>query len=363
MCLAHQIDAMKAEAFGEELVGMLNGGALALMTSIGHRTGLFDAMEKLPPSTSSEIAEASGLQERYVREWLGAMAAGGVVSVDSEPENPRFTLPAEHAACLTRSAGADNFGVFAQYMAVLGGVEDRIVSCFHQGGGVPYAEFTRFHEVMAEDSGQSVLSSLFDKILPLVPGLIERLDSGIEVLDIGCGMGRALIQMARAFPNSRFTGYDLSPEVVNTANRRVREFGLTNIVFESKDLTTFDATAEPERFDLVTAFDAIHDQARPDRVLAGIAKTLKSDGDFLMQDIAGSSDVRQNLDHPIGAFLYTISTMHCMTVSLAQGGMGLGTMWGRETATAMLQEAGFGQIEIQMLDHDIQNDYYVIRKA
>ena len=344
------------------MLDLLNHGSLAVMLSIGHRTGLLDKMSELPAATSEEIAAAAGLNERYVREWLGAMAAGGIVEISPNGQAPKFTLPTEHAALLTRAAGADNMGVFTQYIGLMGTVEDKVVDCFKNGGGVPYSEYKRFHEVMAEDSGQSVLSSLFDIILPLVPGLVDRLKQGIEVLDIGCGMGRALNQMAQRFPNSRFTGCDLSEEAISKANSEAAEHATGNIRFEVRDLTTFDNDAPVARYDFITSFDAIHDQAQPDRVLAGICRALKPDGVYLMQDISASSQMENNLDHPLGSLLYTISTMHCMTVSLAQGGMGLGTMWGRETAREMLRNAGFGEVDIHQLDHDMQNDYYVVRK-
>ena len=187
-------DAAKAQAFADRLLTTLNDGALCLMISIGHRTGLLDAMRATARATSAEIATKAGLNERYVREWLGAMVTGRIVDVD--PATSRFSLPPEHAAFLTRAAGADNIGVFSQYIALLGGVEDDIVECFKKGGGVPYARFPRFHEVMAEDSGQSVLSSLESHILPLAPGLTERLAKGIRVLDAGCGRGRILTRLA-----------------------------------------------------------------------------------------------------------------------------------------------------------------------
>ena len=158
MALDPKYDSAKANGFAERLLTTLNDGALCLMISIGHRTGLLDAMRDAAPATSAEIAGKAGLNERYVREWLGAMVTGRIVDVD--PATNRFSLPAEHAAFLTRSAGADNIGVFTQYISLLGSVEDDIVECFKKGGGVPYAKFPRFHEVMAEDSGQSVLSSV-----------------------------------------------------------------------------------------------------------------------------------------------------------------------------------------------------------
>lgn len=309
-----------AEAFADRLMGALNDGALCLMASIGHRTGLFDAMRDQPPQTSGEIASRAGLNERYVREWLGAMVCSGVINVD--PLSVRYHLPPEHAAYLTRAAGADNLAVFAQYVPLLGNVEDDIVECFRKGGGVPYARFPRFHAVMAEDSGLSVLSSLESHILPLIPGLAEQLARGLRGLDAGCGSGRTLNRLAELFPNSRFVGMDLSKEAIRAARDEASARGLKNVEFVPADLGEFDQTAEPESFNFITTFDAVHDQGKPLNLLKGIYRALARDGVYLMQDIKGSSDVYKNIEHPIGTFLYTVSCLHCMTVSLAQGGEG-----------------------------------------
>jgi len=188
------------------MLGMMNEAALALMVSVGHRTGLFDAMAQMPPATSAEIASAAALDERYVREWLAAMTTGRIT---------------EHDA------------------ARLG---------------------------------------------------------------------------------------------------------------------------ETARFDFITTFDAIHDQARPDLVLAGIAAALRPGGVYLCVDTSASSELADNLGHPLGPFLYTVSAMHCMTVSLADGGMGLGTMWGEQTARRMLAEAGFSSVEARRLDSDFVNAYFIARK-
>jgi ubiquinone/menaquinone biosynthesis C-methylase UbiE len=354
------LDSAKAEAFAVRLLRALNDGGLCLMVSIGHRVGLFDAMRELPPATSDEIARRAGLNERYVREWLGAMVTGLVVDID--PESNRYLLPPEHAAFLTRGAGADNIAVFTQYISLLGSVEDDIVECFKNGGGVAYATFPRFHAVMAEDSGQSVLSSLETHIVPLVPGLADRLAAGIHMLDVGCGRGRIVNRLAELYPRSRFTGMDLSSDAVLTAWEEAAEKKLRNVEFMVTDLSNFDEKAEDEAFDFVTTFDAIHDQAKPLNVLKGIHRTLRRDGVYLMQDIKGSSQVQKNIDHPLGTFLYTVSCLHCMTVSLAQGGEGLGAMWGEEKTRAYLERAGFRSIEKHELAHDIQNNWYVVRK-
>ena len=352
-----EIDQAKAEAFADRMLNVLNEGALALMTSMGHRTGLFDVMSTLPPSTTDRIAEAAGLNERYVREWLGAMVTGGFIEYN--PDEATYHLPPEHAAFLTRAATPDNIAAFAQYIPLLGTVEDQVVACFKNGGGVPYSSFDRFHEVMAEDSGQTVVAALMDSILPLVPGLIEELEGGIEVLDVGCGAGRALNLMAKAFPNSMFAGYDISEEAIATGRKTAEQNGLTNLEFEVRDATALNAV---DRFKLITAFDAIHDQVDPAGVLQEIARALHPEGTFLMQDIAASSKVQNNIDHPVGPLLYALSVMHCMTVSLAENGAGLGTMWGEELARSMLQEAGFTKIEVEKLPHDFQNIYFIIKK-
>ena len=360
MSSSPEFDQTRAEQFAGRILSALNEGALCLMMSVGHQTGLFDVMRTLPPSTSAEIAKQAGLNERYVREWLGAMVTARVVEVD--PATSRFLLPAEHAAFLTRSAGADNLAVFAQYIPLLGAIEDDIVACFKNGGGVPYARFPRFHAVMAEDSGQSVLSSLESHILPLVPGLADRLARGLRVLDVGCGRGRILHRLAQLFPASRFTGMDLSEDAIAYARDEAARLGLRNVEFVVADLSDFDTSAEPGVFDCITTFDAVHDQARPLNVLKGIHRALKPDGIYLMQDIKGSSDPHKNLDHPIGTFLYTVSCMHCMTVSLAQGGEGLGAMWGEEMTRDYVRRAGFTSIETHQPAHDIQNNWYVVRK-
>lgn len=352
------IDPNAVDAFSERMIGMLNSAGLALMTSIGHRTGLFDTMARVPPSTHEEIAAAAGLNARYVQEWLGAMVTGRIVTY--EPGPGLYHLPGEHAAALTRAAAPNNCAGFMQWVATLGAVESGIVDCFKTGGGLPYEAYPRFHEVMAEESDQIVIPGLFDHILPLVPDLAARLEAGIEALDVGCGSGSAILTLAEGFPASRFTGYDLCPEAIARALAEAERRGLENVRFEVQDAALMrDAGA----FDLVMTFDAIHDQARPDVVLANIRRALRPAGVYLMQDIAGSSQVENNLDHPVAPFLYTISCMSCMSVSLGQGGLGLGAMWGQEAALRMLAEAGFEGVSANQLEHDIQNTYYVARNG
>lgn len=346
----------KAEAFSESLVDALNKSAIALALSIGDRCGLFKAMAGMPASTSRQIADAANLNERYVREWLGTMVTGRVVNYF--PETQTYQLPAEHAAYLT-DEGEYNFASAMQFVPVLAGVEDRLVECFEKGGGVPYSAYPRFHEVMAKESSQTTVAALETHIIPLVSGLHEKLEAGIDVLDVGCGAGQAMIVLAERYPNSRFAGYDFSEEGIATANSEAESRGLKNVRFEVRDAANI---GETEAYDLITSFDSIHDQADPAGMLASIAAALRNDGVYLAQDITGSSYLEKNLDLPVAPWLYTISLTHCMTVSLAYGGKGLGAMWGEEKAVEMMKDAGFANVSINHLDHDFMNTYYVATK-
>lgn len=349
---------MTTEQFAEEIVGTIDSASTAILLSIGHQTGLFDTMAALKPATSAEIADAAGLNERYVREWLGGMAAAQVV--DFDPATATYVLPGERAAVLTRNAGPDNLARVAQFIALLGEVEQKIIGCFHNGGGLPYSEYPRFHKLMAEQSGEVFDAALIDVILPLVDGLPEQLHSGVDVADIGCGSGHAVNVMARAFPASRFTGIDFSDEGLAVGRAEADRLGLQNATFLAQDVAALDIT---EAFDVITAFDAIHDQAQPAEVLANIHRALRPGGVLLMVDIKASSNVEDNIGAPLATYKYTVSTMHCMSVSLALGGAGLGTVWGRQLAEKMLADAGFGDVTVSEIESDPFNNYYIARKS
>ncbi|HTZ94181.1 MAG TPA: class I SAM-dependent methyltransferase [Streptosporangiaceae bacterium] len=344
--------------FAKRMVHMANEAMLALMVSVGHRTGLFDVMATMPAATSADIAARAELDERYVREWLAAMTTGRIVGHDGEAGT--FWLPSGHAAWLTRTSGPDNLAISTQYVGLLALVEDQVVDCFRHGGGVPYSSFPKFQALMAEDSGAVHDASLISVTLPLVTGLIDRLERGIDAADVGCGSGHAANLMAEAFPHSRFAGFDMSDTGLAAARAEADSKHLTNVRFEKRDAAYLAETAQ---FDFITTFDAVHDQARPDLMLAGIAKALRPGGIYLCVDVRGSSILAENLDHPLGPFIYTVSCMHCMTVSLADGGMGLGTMWGEQKAQQMLGEAGFSSVEVVHVDGDIANTYFIARRT
>jgi ubiquinone/menaquinone biosynthesis C-methylase UbiE len=239
-------------------------------------------------------------------------------------------------------------------------VETDVVECFRNGGGVSYDRYPRFAQIMRSDSAAVFDAFLIDTVLPLAPGLPEQLRAGVDVADVGCGAGHAINLMAREYPKSRFTGFDFSSEAIAIAKGEAREWGLTNASFEVQDVAALDVA---DGFDVVTAFDAIHDQAHPRWVLAAVHRALKPGGTFLMCDTTGSSHVERNMELPLGPFMYTVSYLHCMAVSLAYDGEGLGTVWGEELARDLLREAGFGSVEVNRVEGDLFNNYYLAKKV
>ncbi|OBJ03663.1 methyltransferase [Mycobacterium sp. 1165196.3] len=348
------------EEFTERITAAIDGASLTLLLSIGHQTGLLDTMAGMAPATSAQIAEAAGLNERYVREWLAGMTTGRVVEYD--PATASYSLPAQRAAVLTRAAGPDNLALVTLLVPVLAEVEQKIIGCFRAGGGLPYSEFPRFHALMAEQSGVVYDTALVDVVLPLVDDLVPRLRAGADVADFGCGSGHAINVMAQAFPASRFTGIDFSEQAIATGIREAAERGLANAAFESHNLADLDMASKKDAYDVITVFDAIHDQAQPARVLENIYRALRPGGVLLMADIKASSRLEENIGVPMSTYLYTTSLMHCMTVSLALDGAGLGTAWGTQLAISMLGDAGFDDVRVAEIESDPINNYYIARK-
>lgn len=345
------------EQFAERIVGTIDNACLAILLSIGHQTGLLDTLAKLPPATSAQIADASGLNERYVREWLGGVVAAQIVDYDAGAQT--YSLPSDHAAALTRAAGPDNLARVAQFISMFGEVEQQIIGCFRAGGGLPYSDYPRFHTLMAEQSGEVFDAALIEVVLPLVEGLPERLRAGADVADIGCGSGHAVNLMAQAFGASRFTGIDFSDEGLGTGRAEAARLGLQNATFVARDVSELDVA---DVYDVITVFDAIHDQAQPAQVLANIHRALRPGGVLLMVDIKASSQLQDNIGVPQATFKYTVSTMHCMSVSLGLDGAGLGTVWGRQLAQSMLADAGFRDVQVREIETDPLNNYYIARK-
>ena len=347
------MDSGQRDAFAARMLGTLTGGALTLLISVGHRTGLFEAAAR-GPATSAGLASRAGLSERYVREWLGAMVTGRLVSYD--PATGEYVLPPEHACFLTGD-GASNIAPVAAMLRALGDLE----RCFAGGGGLPPAAFAPHFAAAGSQPGETWRRIYDEQLVPgflgAVPGLLARLTAGITVPDVGCGTGHAVTVAARAFPASRFLGVDINRQVLAAAGAERARLSLGNAAFAAGDAATLPARP---RFDLITAFDAVHDQHSPQQVLRRVRAALAPGGMFLMVDTKFSSDLAGNVGNPLAALCYAISLLYCVPVSLDGRGAGLGAMWGTERASQMLAEAGFGQVEL--LDSPRpQNCIYVCR--
>ena len=350
---AAEFDRAKAKAFTQLMVRHLEGAAVSIMIEVGRRVGLFEAMATMGAVTSVEIAEKTGLSERYVREWLAAMVCGGIIEYAAGEHI--YRLPREHAAGLTGSSSKNLTGM-AEMFPLMNRVIPDVADAFRTGHGVRYSAYQPdFTGLMDRRSRPRYDELLFSAYLAKPEGLISRLEAGIRVADVGCGTGYCITLMARRFPKSTFIGYDISEEGIAEARAAAR--GLANASFVVQDVRSLET---PVPFDLVTAFDAIHDQADPAEVIRRVRAALAPGGTFLMLDVWASSELADNVGVPMAPYLYTMSTMHCMSVSLAGGGPGLGTAWGHQVATGMLHEAGF--TDVKLFERvDPANSLYVAR--
>ncbi len=257
--------------------------------------------------------------------------------------------------------GPMNLAPMAALSTHLGKHVHQVARAFREGGGVPYSEFRpEFTDVMDAISRVYFDGALVDLYLPLIPGLRERLEAGIRVADVACGTGHALVLLGRAFPASTFVGYDIDDGAIGRARAEASGAQLTNVTFEVRDAARLQVE---QPFDLVFVFDAVHDQVDPGAVLASIRNALTPDGVFFMKEPHGADALEGNLDNPMAPLLYGVSTLHCMTVSLAYGGAGIGTMFGEQLALRLLADAGFTSVEVVPAPNDPPDAVYIARKS
>jgi SAM-dependent methyltransferase len=353
---APPIDEGAVEEFAGRLIGIFTDGLLAYLIDIGHRTGLFDAAAE-GPATSAELAARAGLEERYVREWLGAMASAAIVEYDAATGS--FTLPPEQAMCLS-GTGAANLAPFSQLNTHLAKYVDKVAAAFRNGGGVPYGEYRPEFTGVMDGLGRGAYDQiLVDGWLPLAPGLTEQLAAGARAADFGCGTGHALVVLGAAFPASTFVGYDLDDEAIEAGRAEAAERRLTNVRFEARDIATLHVD---EPLDAAFVFDALHDQVDPVGVLARIYESLRPGGTLFAKEPRVSSNLEDNIGNPMAPLVYSISTLHCLTVSLAHGGAGLGTAFGEQVARRLLTDAGFVDVMVHDSPGDPTDGIFVARK-
>ena len=335
-----QIDEAKLEAFMGKVVGDLSSSVVTTMCTIGDRLGLFKELAANGPATSQELADRAGINERYAREWLGCLASAGYLEYD--PASDRCTLPPEHAMALAQEAGPAFVGGMYHMLRYMSEPLDRVVDAFRRGGGLSQDAYSPEMWTGLERFTASWFENLLiQEWIPAVPEVQAKLERGASMADVGSGNGQALIKLAQAFPNSRFVGYDVFPPEVDNATKNAREAGVENLVnFEVLDVVS----GLPEQYDIISTFDVIHDMVNPRGALKAIRTGLKPDGSYLLLDINCSDKLEENAG-PLGAMFYGVSVMYCMTVSLAEGGEGLGTLGLPPAKVRELgAEAGFGTI-------------------
>ncbi|VDP39329.1 unnamed protein product [Soboliphyme baturini] len=354
-----------AEAFGQRCSDCVSSGFTSLAIALGVRLKLFQNMPTCveQATTAAALAATLGYKERYVREWLSVVVCAQFVTVD-ETGN-KFWLPEHRKRILVSSAlHAHSLGM-SLMMTMLAASFRGVCSCFPIDGpnGLPYEEYSCFSEYMSGISDKIHENSLLDKFIPSIPGLVPALESGIMVLDVGCGTGTPSFLMSQKYPKSTFHGVDFLQKAIDMAEQRASKFNLQNLHYLLHSATELPKDWN-ERFSFVTTFDAVHDQARPDLVLSEIYRVLKPGGWFSMVDIKAETELVKNRSSPNAAMMYAISLFHCMPVSLYfKGGFGLGTMWGRRKAEQMLRESGFSQIQVIELPYNDKCYHYLCRKA
>jgi SAM-dependent methyltransferase len=348
------VDRRAAGDFARRMVGHLSSAMVVTMLELGRRTGLLDALATGPLS-AEDLAERCGLVPRYVQEWLGVVVTGGVVVHD--PDDDTFHLPPEHAAALTAASPYHLSGMVTIAAGTAASLE-QLELAFREGGGIGYDEHTLdVDEVVDRLSRHRYDALLVDSYLAQVPGLLERLGDGARVLELGCGRGHAGRLVARAFPASEVVGLDLSSDAVARARHHAEAAALDNLGHVVGSAT--DPPAGP--WDVVCAFDVVHDLAEPHAALAAARSVLAPDGMLLMIDSGAPPTLEEQAALPWAPMMYGVSLGHCLTVSLAQDGAGLGALWGREAATAALADAGFGHVDTFELKGDPMDLLYVAR--
>ena len=351
------IDEIKLNSFMDKIINDLSGSYTTLLCIIGDRLDLFKKLEKYGPITSQDFANKSNISERYAKEWLNGLTCAQYIEYNSRDYT--FRLPNEHAQALTKEGGP--MFVAGIYQSLFGEIKnlERLLDAFKTGKGIPIEEYDK-NEFLGTERMTSIWfeNLLVQEWIPSIPGLIKKLKEGIKVADIGCGRGKAIIKLAKTFPNSKIYGYDIHKESIEGAIQNAKNEKLEkNTFFKVSDIIK-EGLPEKE-YDLITTFDVIHDMAHPYNALQIISKALKDDGTYLLLEINTKDKLEDNIG-PFGTLFYGWSIMYCMTVSLGSGGEGLGTAGLPESKVKeYCTNACFNYIKRVQLDHPFNCMYEI----
>jgi ubiquinone/menaquinone biosynthesis C-methylase UbiE len=352
-----ELDMQKTMSFAVRLMHDLGTANLAGLSYIGDKLDLFKSLAEAGPVTVEAFARKTGYVERYLREWLSAMACAGYVEFDRQ-ENT-FFLPAEHAACLANPDHPAYLGSSFGMVPTFLGNAPKVAEAFVKGGGVTQEHYGEEFWCGFERMSRAIfLNNLNQVWIPAMPDVHQKLLNGGSVADVGCGNGQALLILHQGYPKAHCVGYDNYELAVVNANDRAHTAGADEqIRYVQKDV----ADGLPEQYDLITTFDVVHDMVDPLGALKAIRAALKPGGVYLMGEFNFASDLAGNIDHPLGLglFGYTASTLYCMTTSLSQNGAGIGTVMGEAKARQLAEQAGFSQFKRLPIDNPIQTLYEI----
>jgi SAM-dependent methyltransferase len=332
------LDWGKVKEFAGMMTNDLGAAMQGALSYIGDRLGIFKSLAQAGAVTSAELAAKTGLNERYLREWLGAMTAAKYIIYDAV--SGRYSMSPEHAMILANEDSPFFMGGFMQMIVPEVGMAPKLLEAFRTGTGVPQSEYPpEVFEAIERGSAPMYKHSLVRKWIPAMPQVVEVLNAGGIALDVGCGSGRAVIALANAYPKARLFGYDGHAGSVERARANAKAAGVADrVTFEAVDCTRLPSA----QFDFIATFDVIHDSVDPVGLLKSIRGSLKPDGTYLMVEVNVSNRLEDNIN-PMGRMMYSASTLYCMTVSLAHGGAGIGAMMGEPKARELAQSAGFTQ--------------------
>ncbi len=340
--ISQELDISTAQAFGMKVLGDLTASMMGTLTVVGDRLGLFAALAEGGPATSDRFAERAGIDPRYAREWLSAMACHGYVAYDNA--TAQFSLTPEQAFCLVNPDSPLYLTSTFAYQPDYWRNVDELTEAFRAGGGVPQERFgAEWRCGFERFSRTGFVNNLGRDWIPAMPEVHRRLEAGGTAADVGCGNGQALIELARCYPAARLVGFDHHRPAIEAARANAEAAGVADRVrFEALDA----AAGIPGAYDLVTCFDVVHDMPRPVEGMRAIRHALAPGGSLFVLEFNFASDLQANIDHPfgVGAFGYAASVNYCMTTALAAGGVGTGTCMGEDRFRAYAAEAGFGEV-------------------
>lgn len=347
-------DAMMMFAF--KVVGDLSAAMSGPLMYIGDRMGIFKALSDGKPVTAAELAEKTGLKERYVREWASAMVAAEYLKYD--PATQKITMPAEHAQVLANEDSPVFTGGLSQMIPDHYKILPRIMEAFRNGGGVPYSEYSEDVFVGTERLFRTgYINFMAAQWFPTMPDVMKKLEAGAKVADVGCGRGAALLAIAPRFPKSKFFGFDNYAPVIEYANENARKHGLSDrLTYAARNATDVPQSGD---FDLVLTCDCVHDMVTPEGCARSIRGALKKDGTWFCIEPNVRDHLEDNIN-PLGRLFYSVSTLQCMTCSLAYHGAGYGAGMGEANVRRVTQLAGFTHFRKLPIENPF-NQFFEIR--